>query len=257
MIIKTVTINSIDTINKHLELLTSKINRIDSQYDTLSFALETLNSHNSYDLYVRVGTVIVTALSILIAFGLFYLNKKKEFHIKKSEIVGEIYARIHEFKRLKIFIMENEMRQKAFLSYILKNPKAVNEDVIMRVKINFGIFREDETNAKVKKSEEELNALRRELQKYIGQYRYFVGKGEKAALKFHSNAISQTYRIKEILIDKSVEEVLNSFSDVMEDAVNTEKGIIDRQFYALEGIIDNYKEYIKTVDLFGISINQH
>lgn len=255
MITNTITKNPADTISKLLVLLTKKISKVDEQYATLSSALQTFNRHNSYDLYVRAGTVIVAVLSVLIAFILFYLNRKKEFHIKKSELVGEIYARIHEFKRLKIFIVEHGMRQKALLSFLLKRTSNIvlTEDIIMRIKINFGIFQEDETNAKVQKSEEELNALRRELQKYIGQYRYFVGKGEKAALKFHSNAISQTYTIKEIDVNKTVDEVINSFSDVMEDSINVEKAVISKQFYALEGIIDNYKQYSKSVDLFGTS----
>lgn len=251
MVIKTPA-NPIDTVGRQLGQLTDRLNKIDVQHAALADALETLNQHNSYDLYVRAGTVLITALSILIAFRLFYLNKKKEFHIKKSEIVGEIYARIHEFKRLKIIVMEHGMRNKALLTFFLKKTgnTPLTDDIILRVKINFGIFREDDQNIKAQKSEEELNTLRRELQKYIGQYRYFVGESEKAALKFHSNAISQTYPIKEVLIDKSIDEVLNSYADVMEEAVNKEKAVIEKQFYALEGIIDNYEKYIKSVDLY-------
>src|SRR4051812_17486562 len=90
-----------------------KNDSISKQFTELNSALHTLNQHNSYDLYVRAGTVLITLISILVAFQLFYLNRKKDFNIKKAEIAGEIYSRFFDFRKLMLLVFQKELEDSA------------------------------------------------------------------------------------------------------------------------------------------------
>jgi hypothetical protein len=225
------------------------IHSVQNQYHQLHTALETLNRHNGYDIYVRAGTVLIAAITAAIALRLFYLNKKKDFHIKKAEIAGDIYSLIFEFKRLKLVIWKNEIMNDIYLT---AQSKVKNPDQKILAERLFYHETEDSPEYKIPEYQKGLDTVRMNLLGKIGQYRFYVSRGEKAALKFHSNAVTINREIPSLLTDEefTFEHVIREHWDVVESEMNKEKNLLEKQFGAIEAIIDDYDRYTKDTDLF-------
>lgn len=240
-----------DTINGQVYYLNRKLAGLDIQYKSLQQSLETLNSHNSWDIWVRGTTVVIALVSAVIAIILFYMNRNKDFKIKKAEIAGEIYGSIFEFKRRKILWLGNIMKYNAYVSALIL---AKDEAKSTSLGISFGIGVPNDPINKVDEYKADLDKTTKELLNKIGQYRFYVSKGEKAALKFHTNAIdSRVEQVREPMFinNESLEEIEATWWSNIYEAIEAEKTLLNKQLDAIEGIIDDYDKFIKETDLYA------
>ena len=251
-------VRSLDTITSNLHSLQHKVAAVDSlhakvtgmnvQFQSLQTGLETLNRHNSWDVWVRAATVLIALASALIAIWLFRKNREKDFHIKKAEIAGDIYSGIFEFKRLKLLIWRNEIMNDI---YITVKSKVKNEEQIKLADRLFWHVTEDNPDNKTKEHEKGLDTVRKELLGKIGQYRFYVSKGEKALLKFHTNAVTLNREIPSLFDAEGLtfEDVMREYWAVVDSVINKERDLLEKQFGAIERIIDDYDRFIKEVEL--------
>lgn len=243
-------ISSLDTIYNSFRDIETQIVKLKSENAQIAESLETLNRHNSIDLYVRAGTVLIAAISVLVAFRLFYLNRNKEFRIKRSEIAGEIYSCFFDYKRLRLQIAEKQMLQSTYAACLINLDGDDNEEKRNEIKKILRIDTENNYSTEVEKLENDIDKIRKDLQKYIGQYRFYVSKAEKAALKFHSNTFNETEYIQIFDNDESNTEIFKSFDQQIFDKTEELRELLDKQYEALETIIDDYSSYVKKVHLF-------
>lgn len=240
----------LDTIKNHVDIMRTNIMTIDAQYHTLQNSLQTLNSHNSWDIWVRASTVMIALISAIIAIRLFYMNRNKDFHIKKAELAGEIYGSIFEFKRLKLVLFKAELM--SFVHTMAIVSEGITDDKRKYLDKLFGIVMPDDPINKTTELNTELNIVRMNLLNKIGQYRFYVDKAEKAALKFHTNAVTIDRAVPLLYAgdDHSFEYIDNNYWRDVDKEVENEKALLEKQFGAIESIIEDYDKYVKNIKLF-------
>jgi hypothetical protein len=216
-------------------------NDISSQYEQLATALETLNQHNSYDIYVRAGTVIIAFISVIVAFRLFYLNKNKDFRVKKAEIAGDIYSRYFDFRKAFLAVLKAELEDTAHskLSFDSATESRINAITSVFTGIDKKFYERENTHL-----HSELELKRQELLRYIGQVRFYVSDDERKALKFHTiNFQFEPWLAYNFDKVPSSEDLLHTFQSRIQITLHNEKRGLDDNINCIETILEDYAKY--------------
>lgn len=218
----------IDTIAKHIINLNHQLIQVSSE-------IKSLNDSSKIDLIFKILTALITLGSVLIALSLFFLNQKKEFHIKKAELAGFIYMNIFEFKRLRNNSTKYRIQFNAF-RHAKKKFDNVND-----IKIFFEHFKIDTVDLdEFEKINAEMDIVRKELLKYVGTYGFYCDINTKKILKENCQDITNDRFIK---IDfsqcKTQNNILKQYDDVYNTVVNAELVRTREILNPIEKIIDN------------------
>jgi hypothetical protein len=180
-------VQQLDSINKHIININSQLDNIEDK----------IILDNSFK-------IIVILVPIIVGLLVFFLTKNKEILFKKAEIAGEIFMRLYNLKKLRLEYEYHYLNKCAFdACNRLKNPQNIDIESIKY------ILEIDETD-KPKQIKLELDALIKELMKYIGQYKFYISKEDKIKLEQKTVVIEITHQRYELFENcNSVDEILD------------------------------------------------
>jgi hypothetical protein len=207
----------LNTINKQLTELSAKVDAIDDKI--------------IHDNWFKIISIVAP---ILVGILVFYLTRKKEILFKKAEVAGEIFMRIYELKKLKLEYQTQNLNKCAFEACLrLPERQVVDLNYIKYV------FQIDE-NDKPKQTEEKIDDIAKELMKFLGQYKFYLNKKNKAKLHQKAIVITLNHQKYELFENcNSVDEILNNHEKIsLNDLFNNSNDFkINETFAEIEKLI--------------------
>lgn len=231
IITHTIEANSLDTITKHLT---------DINHQLVSIKKDT-SSKDTIEMIKTIGLVVGP---ILTGYIFFVLNRSKEYKFKLSDICGEIYLLMYELKHARVkhvyqeIICEGLKRQHEIIIAIESN-KSIEQQIL-------GFSLKTEITNKFKSASDEMekhtketNEIRKKLEKYLGQYRFYLSNRQKKKFDKLKYVITHVYNLRYDFsertsledIRKKVDVHLSTFRADLEPKINND-------FSKIENFID-------------------
>lgn len=213
----TILIQHLDSLNKHLINIDSRLNDIDDKI--------------ILDNWFKILAILVP---ILVGIIVFILNKNKELLFKKAEVAGEIFMRLHNLKKLRSEYKYHFLNECAFDAWNrLQHEQNVDIQSIKRM-LDIG------ETYKTTQIKLEIDNLIKELMKYIGQYKFYISETDKLKLEQKIVVIELNHQKYEQFENcNSINEILDKQEELMLNAIseNSFEQKIQEMFNEIEKLI--------------------